>query len=646
MKLLHSVMALCVCALCAAAWAAAPALSTDAPPKIPVKAPKGRIIIAGADAAGPDGAYALTYVADEAVARKPLQVALRVTIQVEELAKDPKTGQDVKRRVGKTSTKFVPVTFENEGRVTVSLAEAGKDGQLELGITADAKEGAPFISNSFRMVSRGGTWMLVEAEEALKVAEAAPSKAQAAPARPRKVLCYTAATGFYHSSIPLGARAVAIMGRKTGAWETVISNDKFMFEPETLAQFDAVVMMETTGSLFGEKDKTVNDRLRKSLLDFVAGGKGLAGSHAATDCSYDWKEYGELIGAYFTGHPYGKHVVKIDDPRNPVNAAFRGEGFPFSDEMYVFGPRGKDGKEQPYSREKLRVLLSIDVEKSKIDPKAGRRDDGDYAISWIKRHGEGRVFYCSYGHDHRVWMTPTILQHYCDGIQYALGDLKADDTPSAKKGAAADIVPRVILAAEASDGFVPLFNGTDFTGWMNAAGKAPGAGWTVVDGAMMLDRSKGPGGDIWTKERFGDFILDLEFKTEGNSGIFIRTDNPRDNVQTGIEIQVLPPTDKPNKNSCGSIYDCLAPTKDPTKKGEWNRAVITCRKNIITVEMNGEKIIEMDLDKWTTPGKNPDGSGNKFKKALKDFSREGHIGFQDHGARVAFRNVRIKKLAD
>lgn len=642
MKPLRFTLGLFACALCVAA---APSLSTDAPAKIPAAAPKGRIIIAGADAAKPDGSYAITYVADEAVAGKPLQAALRVTVQVEELAKDPKTGQDVKRRVGKTTTKFAPVTLNREGAVTVSLAEAGREGQLELGIAAEARDGAPLISNSFRLVSRGGTWALVEAEEALKVAEAAPAKAQAAPARPRKVLCYTAATGFYHSSIPLGARAVAIIGRKTGAWETVITNDKFMFEPETLAQFDAVMMMQNTGSLFGERDKAVNDRLRKSLLDFVAAGKGLAGSHAATDCSYDWKEYGELIGGYFTGHPYGKHVVRIDDPASPINAAFKGEGFPFSDEMYVFGPRGKDGKEQPYSREKLRVLLSIDVEKSKIDPKAGRREDADYAISWIKRHGEGRVFYCSYGHDHRVWWTPSILQHYCDGIQYALGDLKADDTPSAKK-AAADIVQRVILAAEAADGFVPLFNGTDLTGWTNAAGKAPGAGWVVVDGAMTLDRGKGGGGDIWTKERFGDFVLDLEFKTEGNSGIFIRTDNPRDNVQTGIEVQVLPPSDRPSKNSCGSIYDCLAPTKDPTRKGEWNRAVITCRKNIITVEMNGEKIIEMDLDRWTQPGKNPDGSNNKFKKALKDFSREGHIGFQDHGARVAYRNVRIKKLAD
>lgn len=215
------------------------------------------------------------------------------------------------------------------------------------------------------------------------------------------------------------------------------------------------------------------------------------------------------------------------------------------------------------------------------------------------------------------------------------------------------------LPAPDKDGFIALFNGKDFSGWVNSAGQPAGAAWTVQDGAMVLDKSAKPpagdpqaapdkkarpaaGGDIWTQQRFGDFTLDLEFKTEGNSGIFIRTDKPGDCVQTGIEVQVLGPTPTPNKNSCGAIYDCLAPTKEAGKKGEWNRAIIVCKDNLITVEMNGEKIIEMDLNRWTEAGKNPDGVKNKFRKALKDFAREGHIGLQDHGAKVLYRNIRIK----
>lgn len=188
------------------------------------------------------------------------------------------------------------------------------------------------------------------------------------------------------------------------------------------------------------------------------------------------------------------------------------------------------------------------------------------------------------------------------------------------------------------DGWITLFNGKDLTGWTDASGGA--SKWTVEDGALVGDDKKG---DIWTKERFGDFVLELEFKTTGNSGVFFRTDDPKDNVQTGIEVQVDNPGG-PGKHSVGAIYDLVAPSKNAAKKDEWNKYVITAKGPNITVELNGEKIAEMDLDKWTEAGKNPDGSENKFQKALKDFKREGHIGFQDHGHKVWYRNIRLKPL--
>jgi len=197
------------------------------------------------------------------------------------------------------------------------------------------------------------------------------------------------------------------------------------------------------------------------------------------------------------------------------------------------------------------------------------------------------------------------------------------------------------LPAGADDGWQVLFDGKDFSGWMSAGGGAPGAGWAIEDGAMVR---KERAGDIWTKERYGDFVLELEFQTRGNSGIFIRTDNPRDCVQTGIEFQVLGPVGQPSKHSCGAAYDLLAPTKDMVKADGWNKITITARGSKLTVVLNGEQIIEMDLDQWTTPNQNPDGTRNKFRTALKDFKREGHIGFQDHGAWVSYRNVRIKPL--
>jgi type 1 glutamine amidotransferase len=276
-----------------------------------------------------------------------------------------------------------------------------------------------------------------------KMTQAMPTKAPATPQKPRKVLVFTLTRGFPHSSVPVAAKALEIMGQKTGAFTTVISDDPAQFEPGTLEQYDAVVMDNTTGDLFGKDTKNLSadeqkaakersDRLRKSLLDFVAGGKGLVGIHAATDCFYNWKEYGDMMGGYFNGHPFRKIAVKNEDPSSPINAAFKGEGFNIEDEMYTF--------KNPYSREQLHILLSIDLAKSSMadDParpgfkKDENRNDHDYAISWTKQQGRGRVFYCSFGHEHNIFWKTAILEHYLAGIQFALGDLPADTTPSAK----------------------------------------------------------------------------------------------------------------------------------------------------------------------------------------------------------------------
>jgi hypothetical protein len=190
------------------------------------------------------------------------------------------------------------------------------------------------------------------------------------------------------------------------------------------------------------------------------------------------------------------------------------------------------------------------------------------------------------------------------------------------------------------DGWIKLFDGKDLSAWSNASGGAPAEGWVVEDGAVI--RKKG-GGDLWSKQAFGDFVLELEFKTEGNSGVFIRTGNPRDCVQTGLEMQVERPSDKPGKHSVGALYDALAPSKNAAV-ADWNKVTITCRGSKVAITMNGQQILEADLDQWNQAGQNPDGSKNKYRNALKDFPREGKIGLQDHGAVVAYRNIRVKPL--
>ena len=201
-----------------------------------------------------------------------------------------------------------------------------------------------------------------------------------------------------------------------------------------------------------------------------------------------------------------------------------------------------------------------------------------------------------------------------------------------------------LTPAEKTAGWKLLFDGKTLNGW-----KATGdpAGWKVADGAIA-NLAKG-GGMLATVDRFGDFALSMEFKVtpHANSGVFFRWAVLGDPVQRGIEIQILDSygVEKPGKHDCGAIYDCLAPRKNTSKPaGEWNKMVLTCRDNLVWIDMNGKRIIYMNLDRWTTPHMNPDGSRNKFRIAYKDMAREGHIGLQDHGHKVWFRNIKIRPL--
>lgn len=191
-----------------------------------------------------------------------------------------------------------------------------------------------------------------------------------------------------------------------------------------------------------------------------------------------------------------------------------------------------------------------------------------------------------------------------------------------------------------AEGYKSLFNGKDTTGW---AWK--GNGPKIVDGALEIDKGSG---DVWTTEQFENFVLDLEWKvTPGaNSGIFIRNPKPGD-WYAGMEIQIFDSfgKEKPGVHDAGANYDVLAPTKNAVKPaGEWNTMQITAAGPKLIVSINGEPVLDQDLDRWTEAGKNPDGSKNKFKTAYKDMPRLGHIELQDHGNKVWYRNIRIKEL--
>ncbi len=201
-----------------------------------------------------------------------------------------------------------------------------------------------------------------------------------------------------------------------------------------------------------------------------------------------------------------------------------------------------------------------------------------------------------------------------------------------------------LTPAEKSAGWRLLFDGKTLDGW-KATGNPDG--WKAENGEIF--NTVNGGGYLATTETYGDFTLALDVKYEkgANSGIFFRWSDLGDPVQTGIELQILDSYGKArlDKHDFGAVYDCLAPSKNACKPaGEWNTVVLTSRKNRIWMDVNGKRVIYANLDRWTTPHQNPDGTPNKFRTAYKDMPREGYIGFQDHGHKVWFRNIRIKPL--
>lgn len=268
-----------------------------------------------------------------------------------------------------------------------------------------------------------------------RIEAALPSEAPAEPAEERRLLVFSKTAGFRHDSIETGKLALTLLGEKTGAYTAIVSDDLDLFRPENIQTFDAICFLNTTREVFdppkGRFDKMNDEQkenamkhvafLQQSLMDFIKGGGGFVGIHAATDTFYEWPEYGEMIGGYFDGHPWsaGTQVsIKVEPgaEENPIVAPFGGENISFKEEIYQF----KD----PYDSSELEMLLRLDTEQSPMDIKGIKRDDKDFGVAWTRAWGEGRVFYSSLGHNHHIFWNEKVLAHYLAGIQYALGDLE------------------------------------------------------------------------------------------------------------------------------------------------------------------------------------------------------------------------------
>ena len=279
-------------------------------------------------------------------------------------------------------------------------------------------------------------------EDVAAMVAALPDKAPAKPKQARRVLVLGRAAGFVHSSIPLASRTIEEMGKKTGAWTATTTYNAADINEQNLKQYDAIFLSSTTGHFLDDPaDTAATEARRKALLDFVRGGKGLAGIHAASDSYHGtacaqpmasageplWPEFNKMIGGYFKFHWNNPQLitVKIDDPKSPLTAMFNGQEFEIHDETYVLA-------NDSFSRANVHVLTSVNYDKMSEADKAKERNprpDHDYALSWIRPEGKGRLFYEAHGHDESIYAMRPMLEHVLAGIQYALGDLKADDKP-------------------------------------------------------------------------------------------------------------------------------------------------------------------------------------------------------------------------
>jgi uncharacterized protein (TIGR03437 family) len=236
----------------------------------------------------------------------------------------------------------------------------------------------------------------------------------AALGAPRRLLYVTATYGFRHTdSIAASVEVMQQLAQESGMLEIVHTEDVSLLTADFLRTFDAVYFF-TSGEL------PLSDQQKTDLLEFVRQGKGFGGSHSATDCLYTWPEYGDMIGGYFDGHPWAREaIVNVEDPQNPM-VTHLAPSFRFTEEFYQF---------RAFSRDQVRVLLTLDTSSVDMTAAGINRTDGDFALVWIRNYGKGRVFYSAFGHFPESFQLPPIRTMLLKALLWLTGEIDADATP-------------------------------------------------------------------------------------------------------------------------------------------------------------------------------------------------------------------------
>jgi type 1 glutamine amidotransferase len=228
--------------------------------------------------------------------------------------------------------------------------------------------------------------------------------------------------GFRHEAISHAMATIERLGRETGLWDTCIRTDtepltkkKLEYNAKNLNDFDAVLFY-TGGTL------EMDDQQKADFLSFIHDdGKGFIGVHSASITFTKWPAFGEMLGGYFDEHPWGTFdaPVIVEDPAFPGMKQW-GTSFTLKDEIYQI---------KQFSRENTRVLMRLDATKIDLANPKVHRQDRDFAVTWAKMYGKGRVFYSTLGHVDTNWDKPEMQQMFVHAIKWAMRLEDADVTP-------------------------------------------------------------------------------------------------------------------------------------------------------------------------------------------------------------------------
>lgn len=252
----------------------------------------------------------------------------------------------------------------------------------------------------------------------------------------QRLLIFSKHTGYEHWTIPHTEAVIQMIAEKSGGYDVVVSKDIVMFEVNNLNNFDAIVLNNTCSegdkrdlfwdvlkndsSLSNKQRLKKAEELEENLLDFVHRGNGLMVLHGGIVMQNKSKNFGKMLGGSFDYHPEQQNIhVKLVDKKHPLVAGFDPDGFQHWDEPYFF--------DNAYFDYDFRPLLYMETDE--LIGKTKKVNDKIKYISWIKKHGAGRVFFCSPSHNAQSMENPALLEYFLKGLDYVTGNLLCDDSP-------------------------------------------------------------------------------------------------------------------------------------------------------------------------------------------------------------------------